>query len=84
MVETLSVLCLYEETEDALSLNAAVLLGKLCVHDENAIKKLRQVIKDSKSTHTVYQVVLFLKILVRTLFPLPDSDSDSDSDTDSM
>ena len=77
-------MCLYEETEDALSLNAAVLLGKLCVHDENAIKKLRHVIKDSKSTHTVSQVVLFLKILVRALFSLPDSDSDSDSDTYSM
>ena len=58
LLEALSLLCESEETEDPLSLNAAVLLGKLCVHDENAIKKLRQVVKDCKNTHTLSQVMI--------------------------
>ena len=54
--EILSLLCFSEDPNDPLSLNSAILLGKLCVVDENATTKLRQVIADSKDTHVKAQV----------------------------
>ena len=51
----LSELCQFDDVNDKISLDAAVALGKLCVADENAKQKLRQVLTES-NTHVKAQV----------------------------
>ena len=54
--QILSELCQFGDVTDNISLDAAVALGKLCVADENAKSKLRQVLSESGSTHVKAQV----------------------------
>ena len=44
LAKILSLMCLSDDPKDNISLDAAVCLGKLCVADENAKNKLRQIV----------------------------------------
>ena len=65
-MKVLSYLCRNPEPDDPNAFDAAVLLGKLCVADENARFKLLRVLNHSSDTH--------VKAKVTTFIALPDTD----------
>ena len=47
----LSLLCVSDDPRDEISFHAAVSLGKMCVADDNAKNKLREMLAASTDTH---------------------------------
>ena len=56
LVKILSHFCRNPDHEDQIALDSAVLLGKLCVADENAKIKLKHSLEYTKDTHVKAKV----------------------------
>ncbi len=57
LAKILSVLCLSDDPEDCISLDASVCLGKLCVADVNAKSKLRQLLRENPDHYIRAEVI---------------------------
>lgn len=56
VVRVLSLLCKCSDPEDKISFHAAVALGKMCVMDDNATRKLRGMFDKSQNAHRKAEV----------------------------
>jgi len=56
LVKVLSHFCCNPDPDDQISFEAAVLLGRLCVSDDNAKFKLKQSLEYSEDTHVKAKV----------------------------
>ena len=58
LVKVLSHFCRNPDPDDMTSFDAAVLLGRLCVADNNAKKKLKDSLQQNHDTHIISKVNL--------------------------
>lgn len=63
LVKVLSHFCRNPDPEDTIAFDAAVLLGRLCVMDENAKFKLLRSLQQSNDTHIKAKVIILLLLL---------------------